>query len=141
MKLKVKVKARGRKGLKDSIKKIFKEIFGSIAKTRYLCSGKISYQMRTTESYLQKLRGYLPLCAAKYGVKRMGIFGSVARREQTEDSDIDVYIEGSLHGMFAMGSIKAELEDLLGVNVDLVRIREGINPMLLNKIIKEGIYV
>lgn len=43
--------------------------------------------------------------------------------------------------MFAMGSIKAELEDLLGVNVDLVRIREGINPMLLNKIIKEGIYV
>lgn len=102
---------------------------------------KISYHMRTTESYLQKLRGYLPLCAAKYGVKRMGIFGSVARREQTEDSDIDVYIEGSLHGMFAMGSIKAELEDLLGVNVDLVRIREGINPMLLNKIIKEGIYV
>ena len=113
----------------------------SIFKNSLSLQRKISYHMRTTESYLQKLRGYLPLCAAKYGVKRMGIFGSVARREQTEDSDIDVYIEGSLHGMFAMGSIKAELEDLLGVNVDLVRIREGINPMLLNKIIKEGIYV
>lgn len=71
----------------------------------------------------------------------MGIFGSVARQEQTEKSDIDVYIEGNLHGMFAMGSIKVELEELLGTTVDLVRIREGINPMLLQKIRKEGIYV
>lgn len=71
----------------------------------------------------------------------MGIFGSVARREQSEGSDVDIYIEGALHGMFAMGSIKAELEDLLGTTVDLVRIREGINPMLLQKIRKEGIYV
>lgn len=71
----------------------------------------------------------------------MGIFGSVARREQREESDVDVYIEGELHGMFAMGSIKSELEELLGVSVDLVRLREDMNPMLLKKIRKEGIYV
>lgn len=97
--------------------------------------------MTTTDVYIQKLHQYLPVCSAKYGVKRMGIFGSVARREQTDNSDVDIYIEGTLHGMFAMGSIKSELEELLGTSVDLVRIREGINPMLLSKIKEEGIYV
>jgi len=97
--------------------------------------------MRTTESYLQQLRSYLPLCSSRYGVSRMGIFGSVARHEQKEDSDVDIYIEGNLHGMFVMGTIKAELEELLGTSVDLVRLREDMNPMLLAIIKKEGIYV
>lgn len=71
----------------------------------------------------------------------MGVFGSVARNQQTEDSDVDIYIEGELHGMFAMGSIKAELEELLDSRVDLVRLRDDMNPMLLQRIRKEGIYV
>lgn len=97
--------------------------------------------MKSTDSYIKQLKNYLPICSSRYGVRRMGIFGSVARHEQQEGSDVDVYIEGELHGMFAMGSIKSELEDLLGVSVDLVRLHEGMNPMLLKKIIKEGIYV
>ncbi|MGN0310069.1 MAG: nucleotidyltransferase family protein [Bacteroides sp.] len=97
--------------------------------------------MSTTDLYIHKLHQYLPICSAKYGVERMGIFGSVARREQTDESDVDIYIEGSLRGMFALGSIKSDLEELLGTTVDVVRIREGINPMLLRKIREEGIYV
>lgn len=97
--------------------------------------------MKTQSTYLQQLRAYFPVCSTRYGVQRMGIFGSVARNAQTEDSDIDIYIEGDLHGMFAMGSIKAELEELLDARVDLVRLRDGMNPMLLQKIRKEGVYV
>lgn len=97
--------------------------------------------MKVTSEYISMLKAYLPICSSKYGVSRMGIFGSVARNQQHEGSDIDIYVEGNLHGMFVMGSIKAELEELLGVPVDLVRLREGMNPMLLQQIKKEGLYV
>lgn len=97
--------------------------------------------MKTTNSYIKLLRNYLPECSSRYGVQRMGVFGSVARNQQTEDSDVDIYIEGELHGMFAMGSIKAELEELLDSRVDLVRLRDDMNPMLLQRIRKEVIYV
>ena len=40
-------------------------------------------------------------------------FGSVARGEQTENSDVDVCVEGQLHGFFALAGIKQELEELL----------------------------
>lgn len=119
-------------------------IFGKMEKRWYLCGVIIQNKqiiMKTTDSYIKQLKSYLPICSSRYGVRRMGIFGSVARREQREESDVDVYIEGDLHGMFAMGSIKSELEELLGVSVDLVRLHENMNPMLLKKIRKEGIYV
>lgn len=79
--------------------------------------------------------------AAKYGISRMGIFGSVARQEQNESSDIDIYIEGDLHGFFALSGIKCELEELLGCRVDLVRLREKMDAFLKKRIKQEGIYV
>ena len=65
--------------------------------------------------------------ASKYGIIRMGIFGSVARQEQNENSDIDIYIEGELKGFFALSGIKNDLEELLGCSVDIP---------ILHKIIK-----
>ena len=79
--------------------------------------------------------------AAKYGISRMGVFGSVAREEQTDASDVDIYIEGKLHGFFALSAIKQELEDLLGCSVDIVRLRDKMDSLLRDKILKEGIYV
>jgi predicted nucleotidyltransferase len=46
--------------------------------------------MKTTNEYIHLLRDYKRQHAAKYGIVRMGIFGSVARGEQTDDSDVDV---------------------------------------------------
>ena len=46
--------------------------------------------MKTTSEYMALLRKYMVENAHKYGIMRMGIFGSVARGEQTEDSDVDV---------------------------------------------------
>ena len=51
--------------------------------------------MRTTAEYLSILRTFYRSQAAKYGITRMGIFGSVARGEQTEDSDVDICYEGT----------------------------------------------
>lgn len=53
--------------------------------------------MKTTSKYIAILRKYMAENAYKYGIIRMRIFGSVARGEQTESSDVDVCVEGRLH--------------------------------------------
>jgi predicted nucleotidyltransferase len=93
-----------------------------------------------TSKYLELLKQYKEKNGHKYGIVRLGIFGSVARGIQTEDSDIDIYIEGEPQSLFTMSHIKMELQDLLGREVDIVRLREKMNPYLREKIEKEGIY-
>ena len=94
--------------------------------------------MKSTAEYIALLRGYMQKNASRYGIVRMGIFGSVARNEQTEYSDVDVYVEGELHGFFVLSGIKCELEDLLGC---IVRLRKQMDSFLRDRIVKEGIYV
>ena len=53
----------------------------------------------------------------------LGIFGSVARNEQTEDSDIDIVYEGEAN-ILLRSRIRTELENLLGCKVDLIRFRK-----------------
>ena len=49
--------------------------------------------MRTTADYLRLLQSYKTAVADKYGIRRIGIFGSVARGEQTVNSDIDIVVD------------------------------------------------
>ncbi|CAK7082452.1 MAG: hypothetical protein PARBA_03571 [Parabacteroides sp.] len=97
--------------------------------------------MKTTAEYISILRDYVANNASKYHITRMGIFGSVARGEQTEGSDVDVYLETSKPSMFALVHIKEDLQKLFGCNVDIVRLREHMDSLLKNRIEKEGIYV
>ena len=71
---------------------------------------------------------------------KIGIFGSVARNEQTEDSDVDVCVEMKKPDLFTMVHIKEELQELFGKPVDIVRLRKNMNPMLLKQIKRDGIY-
>ena len=98
-------------------------------------------KMRSTAEYINLLRDYMKMNASKYNITRMGIFGSVARGEQTEDSDVDVYLETSKPNMFALVHIKEDLQTLFGCNVDIVRLRDHMDTLLRNRIEKEGIYV
>ena len=75
--------------------------------------------MESTAEYMNILRDYMAKNASKYSIIRMGIFGSVARGEQTEDSDVDVYLETSKPNMFALVHIKEDLQTLFGCNVDI----------------------
>lgn len=75
--------------------------------------------------------------AQKHGVRRIRIFGSVARGEATDDSDIDflIDIEGPTPPWFP-GGLVADLEDLLGRRVDLVEpeaIRDGLRARVLRE--------
>lgn len=97
--------------------------------------------MKSTAEYITLLRAYIAENASKYNIIRMGIFGSVARGEQTEDSDVDIYLETSHPNLFALVHIKEDLQKLFGCNVDVVRLREHMDTLLKNRIEKEGIYV
>ena len=96
--------------------------------------------MKTTSEYITLLRKYMAENAYKYGIMRMGIFGSVARGEQTAESDVDVCIELQTPSMFSMVQIKEELQLLFGCAVDIVRLREDMDGILRQNIMEEGIY-
>jgi len=93
------------------------------------------------ETYLNLLRESKQEYTNKYGVTRMGIFGSVARGEQIEGSDVDICIEAPPMGLFAISGFCLTLEKLLGVPVDIVRMHKSMNPRFKKRIEKDIIYV
>lgn len=97
--------------------------------------------MKSINECLRLLADYMKTNAAGYRIRRMGIFGSVARGEQTEASDIDICFEGEAPTLFTLARIKYELEALLGCPVDLVRMRDKMDEVLKQNIQKEAIYV
>lgn len=97
--------------------------------------------MKTTNEYLQLLRNYMNDRAMGYGITRMGIFGSTARGEQHEGSDLDICFEGKIPTLFMLARIKSELETLVGCPVDIVRLREHMDEFLKREIQQEAIYV
>ena len=98
-------------------------------------------QMKSQTEILNLLRRYKPTAQKKYGLTRIGIFGSVARGEQTADSDVDICYEGQAPSLLTLDMIQTELEQLLDCKVDLVRVRENMNSLLRQRILRDGIYV
>jgi predicted nucleotidyltransferase len=92
------------------------------------------------EEVLNVLRKHKQMLSTKYGVSRLGIFGSVARGESTASSDIDVVVEMP-PDLFQMVHMKEELEQLLSTSVDLIRYQKYLNTLLKRRIDAEAIYV
>ena len=86
---------------------------------------------------LQSSRQYL---SEHYGVSSMLLFGSVARNEQKEDSDVDVCVEMKPN-LFKQAGVKVYLQELLGCSVDVVRLRENMNQLFKQQIQKYGVRV
>ena len=97
--------------------------------------------MKTTAEYLQLLKQFKDSKALSYGITKIGLFGSVARGEQHEGSDVDVCFEGKALGLFTLACLKGELEDLLGVTVDILRMRKQLDGSALkDSILRDIIY-
>jgi predicted nucleotidyltransferase len=79
--------------------------------------------------------------ADKYGILEIGVFGSVARDEAREGSDVDICIKTKTPNPFLLVHIKEDIERLTHKNVEIVRVREKMNPFLRERIEKEGRYV
>lgn len=78
---------------------------------------------------------------AKQGVRKLSIFGSVARNESNAKSDIDILIDfDAKRGLFAFAGIKLYLEDILHCEVDLVT-KNALHPALKSQILQEAKHV
>lgn len=74
--------------------------------------------------------------ARKYGVNRLGLFGSYARGEASPTSDLDFLIdEGQIQGLFQYMGFVLDLEDAFGCHVDVVM--DGIEDKDFLKRIKK----
>ena len=91
------------------------------------------------EHLLLLLRAHRSEWRQRYQLQRIGLFGSTARNQATATSDVDVWVELDPLTPFATVHLKQELEQLLQRPVDLVRLRERMNPALRQAILREGI--
>ena len=77
----------------------------------------------------------------QYDIKSLSLFGSVAREEGKETSDVDLLVAfNHPPGLFAFMDLKEHLEEILGAHVDLVT-EKALHPRLRNRILKESIHV
>jgi predicted nucleotidyltransferase len=77
----------------------------------------------------------------KYGVKKIGVFGSFARGEGKKGSDVDVLVDFK-NGCKTFDNymeLKFYLEDLFGRSIDLVTM-EALRPQLKDNILQEVVY-
>ncbi len=77
----------------------------------------------------------------KYSVTKLGLFGSRARGGTHLNSDIDIVVELENPDIFALIGIKQQLEEQFHTRVDIVRLRNRMNPSLRARIEKDAIYV
>jgi predicted nucleotidyltransferase len=96
--------------------------------------------MQTNSEYLDKLRQFKQQYSSEYGIERIGIFGSVARGEQTLDSDIDIYYEGRPMGLKSLVELPMQLEKFLGAPVDVIRKHGNLRPSFVKRIMRDIIY-
>ena len=85
------------------------------------------------------MKEYKEKNANQYGIEEIGIFGSYARGEAQEDSDVDVFLKLKHSNLFLLSRIRIELEELLGKHTDVVQLRDRMNQALKKHIENEAI--
>jgi predicted nucleotidyltransferase len=93
----------------------------------------------TLEALLRAKRDEILQICAKYGARNVRVFGSVARGEADEQSDIDLLVEFEPNrSLLDHAGLWVELQELLGVKVDVVSER-GLKPRIRQRVLQEAI--
>ena len=95
----------------------------------------------TTPEVLEILRKFKHAFSKKFGIKSLGIFGSFARSQQNETSDVDVVVTLEEADFFILVAIKEELEKLTNSKVDVINFRDSLRESFKNNILKDAIFV
>jgi predicted nucleotidyltransferase len=96
--------------------------------------------MKTQNDYIQLIASCAQELRQRFGIRTLQVFGSVARNEQHDGSDVDVCVDMPPK-LFLIIELKQYLEDLFGCPVDVVRKHRHMNEFLQSQIEKDGIYV
>ncbi len=95
----------------------------------------------TKEYILTFLKEHKEELQKKYFITKIGLFGSYATGNATDESDIDISIETDMVDPFRLVHLKDELSSALKKPIDIIRFRESMNPYLKEHITKDAIYV
>ncbi len=91
------------------------------------------------EELLTEKRPEILGLAEKYGARNVRVFGSVARGEADEKSDIDFLVDMEPgRSLLDMGGLLMELRELLDREVDVVTAR-GLNPRIRERVLREAV--
>lgn len=96
--------------------------------------------MRTRQEYIDTMLAHADDMRSRFGVSSLRVFGSVARNQHTEESDVDVCVDMPPR-LFKLVGLGSYLEELLGCHVDVIRNHSNMNPLLKSEIENDGIYV
>lgn len=94
-----------------------------------------------TSDVIDILRKFKANFADKYGITTLGLFGSFARKQQKETSDLDVVVTLKEADFFTLVAIQEELEKLTNYKVDVVNFRESLRESFKANILKDAIFV
>ena len=94
----------------------------------------------TKKTILNYLKNHKEEFQKKYEIEEIGLFGSYARDEAGNDSDIDIFVKMK-PSLFKMVGLKQQMEEDLKKQVDVIREHKNIKPLLLKMIHKDIQYV
>ena len=97
--------------------------------------------MLVRQDCINKLSLFKQSFGKQFGITKLGIFGSVARQENTEDSDLDIVVEVEKPTLSLMYELKEMLKNLFKCEVDLVRFRPTLRPLFKSNILNDVVYV
>jgi predicted nucleotidyltransferase len=83
---------------------------------------------------IEQIKELIVPIAEKYKLKALWVFGSYARGEATDESDIDIlidYTDANIKGLFQLNGLFSLFEDTLNKNIDLVSTEGLYNPNFL----------
>ena len=93
------------------------------------------------ETHIEEIKKKILPILEDYRVKKIGLFGSYARGEIKENSDIDILIEIEKDiSLLDFVGLKQEIEEALGKKVDLVEY-DTIKPLLRERILNEQVVI
>jgi len=97
--------------------------------------------MTNLENLKKTLQAHKEELNQKYGVSKIGVFGSFVKNEQNNTSDVDVLIEfDKAVDLLTFVNLKNYLSDLLNVNVDLV-MKKALKPKIGQRILQEVVEI
>ncbi len=100
--------------------------------------------MSELDEVIEKIKSNYPYLASEFGIKRIGIFGSVAKQLDSDKSDIDLIVELERPIGLKFVDLAEYMEKLFGRKVDILT-KDGVRNIrvkrVLEKIKKDIIYV
>lgn len=101
---------------------------------------KYTSTMKTTAEYIETLRQHAPILRERFGITSMQLFGSVARGEHKEDSDVDVLVEMPPK-FYEACAANDYLEEITGRHVDMIRRHKNLTPFFLKQVERDGVRI